>query len=182
VRWKSISALIIALLALAPRGTDAAPALSLEYPIKATFLYKFAPFVEWPQQAFESTASLLSLCVVGNDPVAQALDAVVIDPTTGERPYQLRRLERVERNSGCHIAYIAGSDAQSASQAMDAVRGTPVLTVTDAARTPQTAGIVHFVVQDNRVRFDIDEAAAAENGLAISSRLLGLARTVRRRP
>ena len=180
-RWTIISSLIVAVLALVPRGTYAAPALSLEYAIKATYLYKFAPFVEWPQSAFETPASQISVCIVGNDPVAQALGPTPADQTVGERPYQVRRLERVERDSGCHILYVAASNAQSASDAMDAVRGTPVLTVTDSARTP-AQGIVSFVVQDNRVRFDIDDAAAAENGIIISSRLLSLARSVRRRP
>jgi YfiR/HmsC-like len=181
MRWKDISALIVAGIALLPRASDAAPAVSLEYSIKATFLYKFAPFVEWPLSAFESPSSPVLLCVVGTDPVAQVLDGVTMDQTAGERRYQVRRLERVERDSGCHVLYVADSNAQSAAEAMEAVRGAPVLTVTDAART-QTAAIVRFVVEENRVRFDIDDAAAAENGLSISSRLLSLARTVRRRP
>ena len=53
--------------------------------------------------------------------------------------------------------------------------------ITDAARTHDGA-IIRFVVEANRVRFDIDVAAASENGLSISSRLLGLARNVRQRP
>lgn len=181
MRWRDISALIVASFALMPRASDAAPAASLEYSIKATFLYKFAPFVEWPQSAFKSPASPVSLCVVGNDPVAQVLGGVTIDQTAGERRYQVRQIERVERNSGCHVLYVTGSNAQSAAEAIDAVRGAPVLTVTDAARTT-TGAIVRFVVEENRVRFDIDDGAAAENGLSISSRLLSLARTVRRRP
>jgi hypothetical protein len=56
----------------------------------------------------------------------------------------------------------------------------PVLTVTDSANASQR-GIVHFVVVGGRVRFFIDEAAAAERGLLISSRLLGLAVAVRTR-
>jgi len=58
----------------------------------------------------------------------------------------------------------------------------PVLTVSDGANTGAGTSIVSFVVQDNRVRFDIDDAAAAANGLAISSKLLSLARAVRPRP
>jgi hypothetical protein len=61
------------------------------------------------------------------------------------------------------------------------VEGTSVLTVTDAARTPNARGIIHFVVQNDRVRFHIDERAAARNGLSISSKLLSLALSVRHR-
>jgi hypothetical protein len=55
------------------------------------------------------------------------------------------------------------------------VKGTPTLTVTDSA-IGSTAGIVHFVIVNDRVSFDIDNVAAERNGLVISSKLLALAR------
>ena len=41
-------------------------------------------------------------------------------------------------------------------------------------------GVIHLVTADNHLSFDIDAKLAAEDGLGISSKLLGLARTVRR--
>jgi YfiR/HmsC-like len=43
-------------------------------------------------------------------------------------------------------------------------------------------GVVNFVLRDNRVRFEIDENAASEDGLTISSKLLQLAVRVRPQP
>jgi hypothetical protein len=60
------------------------------------------------------------------------------------------------------------------------VRGTPVLTVTDEAQG-SAHGIIHFVIRGNRVRFAIDDAAAAKNGMTISSKLMRLALSVRLR-
>ena len=181
MRCRNVAALIwIMVLAFTLRAFGAA--VSLEHPIKATFVYKFAPFVEWPQNAFASPTSPISICALGEDAVTALLDQAVAGQTAGARRFEVRHLDRVARNSGCHILYIAGSSAQSPSDALNAVQGSPVLTVTDAARTPQAAGAISFFVQDSRVRFDIDQAAAAENGLSISSRLLSLARRVRVRP
>ena len=53
-----------------------------------------------------------------------------------------------------------------------------MLTVTDAAVSRDEKGIVHFVIHDDRVRFEIDDRAAAENGLMISSKVLSLALSV----
>jgi hypothetical protein len=61
-----------------------------------------------------------------------------------------------------------------------AVRGLPILTITDA-RSGTQRGIIHFALVSGRVRFFIDEAAAAQRGLSISSRLLNLAVAVRTR-
>jgi hypothetical protein len=85
------------------------------------------------------------------------------------------------RDSGCDMVYVAGSPAQPVAAALEAVRGTPVLTVTDSERYGGPAGIVNFVVLNNRVRFEIDEDAAAANGLVVSSKLLSLAVAVRPR-
>ena len=64
---------------------------------------------------------------------------------------------------------------------LEAVRGKNVLTISDESSNPSKAGIINFVVQDDRVRFEIDNEAAAQNGLVISSKLLSLAINVKQR-
>jgi hypothetical protein len=167
------AAVMVLLSAVAPAAEE-----SLEYPVKATYLYKFAPFVEWPAAAFETPWSPVELCIVGDDPFGPVIDRAVSGQRIAGRPIAIRRLDRMEPETGCHIAYAAGSAAQPAAETLAAARGVPVLTVTDAARGP-TRGIIHFVVEDNRVRFEIDNGAARENGIAISSKLLSLAVSVR---
>lgn len=164
-------------LALAlPGGT--AVAQSLEYPVKAAYLYKFGPFVEWPAGAFDSAVSPLTVCIVGDDPFGPVLDRALDGQAVGQHPVAVRRLDRLDRNSACHVAYVAGSRRQSVAEGLAGVRGAPVLTVTDSGGP---RGIVHFVVKDNRVRFHIDDQAAAQNGIVISSKLLSLALSVKSR-
>lgn len=178
--WLAAAACLLASLAAAPALAQS-PGNPLELAVKATYLYKFGPFVNWPQTVFDSASSPVVLCVVGEDPFRAVLDEAVAGQKIGERPLALNRLSRLERQSGCHIAYISGSPAQSVDAALDAVRGAPVLTFTDAARGSAAKGIIHFVVSDDRVRFEIDEYAAAENGITISSKVLSLAISVRPR-
>jgi len=168
-------------VALAAGAASAAEDKSLEYSVKAAYLAKFGNFVHWPDSVFTSPASAINLCVAGEDPFGETLDKAVSGQHVGERPIAVRRLKTVERNSGCQILYIAGSSAQSVVQALDAVRGASVLTVTDAASDDNAAGIVRLVVKDNHVRFDIDDQAASQCGLTISSELLKLALTVKPR-
>jgi hypothetical protein len=158
-------------------GGASARAASLEFPLKAAFLYKFAPFVEWPATAWGSPTAPLTLCVVGFDPFGAALDETVQGQHLGPHPVAVRRLDRLEADSGCSIAYLGGSKGQSVADGLAAVQGTPVLTVTDDAMG-STHGIIHFVIRGNRVRFIIDDAAAAKNGMTISSKLMRLALAV----
>ena len=177
IAWALTAALALG-AGVGARAQDA----SLEYPVKATYLYKLAPFVEWwPAAAFASPTAPLDICVLGHDPFGPILDRAVAGQQIGERPLAVWRLEAAEAGAGCHVMYVAGSPAQSAAQALEAVRGAPVLTVTDAAQGPSRKGVVHFVLQDNRVRFEIDDQAAAEQGLRVSYKQLSLASAVRRR-
>ena len=158
-----------------------AQSASVEYAVKATYLYKFAPFVEWPAGTFRSSADPLVICIAGSDPVADLVADAAQGQVVGGRSIDVVHLSPAAHDQRCHILYVALKGAAAAAE-LDRMRGRPVPTVTDSARDPRTAGIIDFVVQDNRVRFEIDQGAAAENHLVISSKLLNLASRVSPRP
>lgn len=146
----------------------------LEYAVKATYLYKFGPFVEWPSQAAAYPAGAFTICVAGNPEVADLLLQVANGQQMNGYPVAVRGFSRITGDPGCSILYAAGPpDAVAADLA--AVRGAPVLTVTDSSTSPAPTGMISFVLQDGHVRFDIDPAAARAAGLSISSKLLSLA-------
>jgi hypothetical protein len=164
---------LTAALALPARSADR----PLEHAVKATFLTKFAAFVDWPAGSFAGETAPFHLCLVGADPYGGRIEQAIAGQSVGRHPIVLQRLEKVERGSGCHALFVSGSSSQDVAAALEAVEGTPTLTVTDSALAPE-AGIVHFVIVDDRVSFDIDNVAAARNHLTISSKLLALARRV----
>jgi len=159
---------IMLLVALVPAGAHAE---SVEYAVKAAYLYKFGIYVEWPASAFASPVAPLNLCIAGDDPFGVTLDNAVSGQRIDKHPIAVRRLKTADRNAGCHILYLGFDDAQRIEQALATLRGQPVLTVGDG----HDGGIITFVISDNRVRFNIDEEAAAQSGLVISSKLLSLA-------
>jgi YfiR/HmsC-like len=160
-----------------PAATAAGP--SLELAVKAAYLAKFAPFVVWPEGAFAAPNAPLVLCVQGDDPFDGMLDRLTAGESVGPHPVVVRRLPRLDPASGCQIAYLAGSSAQSPAAALKAVEGQPVLTVTDA-EAGGGQGIVHLVLVGGRVRFMIDAEKAGQSQLGISSKLLALAVEVKR--
>ena len=178
--WRLAAAALAAVwLALAPATGAAADAGSLEYAVKANYLYKFAAYVEWPASAFASPASPLKLCVVGEDPFGALLDQAVSGQRVNGRPVAIQRLKSLARDADCHILYLGQSSPQLAAQTVDALRGSRMLTVSDA---PGVGAVVSFIVRDRRGRFSIDDDAAAQTGLVISSKLLDLALSVKPRP
>lgn len=172
---RAAAVLAAVLCAAAPaRGQNA----SLEYAVKATYLYKFAPFVSW-RSGLPDAASPFHICIAGDDPFGAVLDQAVAGQHLGRHAVVVKRMAAAARGMGCQVLYVAGSSGQSAADALRAVHGESVLTVTDAARSPDAKGVIHFWVSGGRVRFEIDAAAAAAQGLTVSSKLLALAAKAR---
>lgn len=168
-------------LALALPARAAAQSPDLAASVKANFLYKFAPFVAWPTETFEGAGAPLGICIVGDDPFGAVLDRAVAGQKVGDRPIAVRRLMQIDRaaSASCQIVFAGGAKGQSAAQAVQVVKGAPVLTVADGPGAEAAGAVVRFVIRDSRVRFEIDARAAAQNGLTISSKLLSLALAVR---
>ena len=136
---------------------------------------KFGDFVEWPGSTFAGPSDPLRLCVIGADPFGPVLDQASHGQRIGGHPVVLVRLDKIERTPPCQILFAAGSSKQSVADVLDKLRGSPVLTVTDAAADSTARGIINFVAVNDRIRFQIDEVSAMQSGLAISSKLLSLA-------
>lgn len=161
---------------LAWTGGARAADLPLEYAVKASYLYKFAPFVQWPPAAFDNAGGPLAICIAGQNPFGKTLDEAVRGQRVNGRPIVVRHIETV-RTGDCHILF-AGTGPETEALLRE-VQHQPVLTVTDRSRGV-SGGIIQFVMVGGRVRFVIDQGTAQESGIAISSKLLGLAVSVTR--
>ena len=177
-RRRSRALLVLAMLCLAcaPRPALAAPG-TLELAVKASYLYKFAPFVQWPPRAFASSTSPFRICVAGDDAISGALDQAVRGQRMQDHPITVARLASLDSSAvaNCQILFLG----KSVTTELRGVAGQPVLTVTDRSRGG-SGGIIQFVMQGSRVRFAVDMVAANSAGIQISSKLLGLAVEVAR--
>lgn len=181
--WRGVAKWALAILLVLPGATLLArspqPEISLEYAVKATYLYKLAPFVNWPPATFKAPDAPFSICVVGPDPFDDFLEKAVSGRTLGTHPFQVRRMDTVGSNDDCQIVFIGYAQREQTRGVLRELRGRPVLTVTDS-RQPDVAGsVVQFVMRHGHVRFEIDNTAAARNHLVISSKLLNLALAVK---
>jgi hypothetical protein len=174
------SRLFLALAALAAIAPALAHAQATDDAVKAAFLPRFARYVTWPGPFVPAAGAPFQLCVIGRDPFVRLLDQAAAGEVIDGHGVVVRRMPSAEGSRGCHLAFVQGAAPPDTARLLLALRRQPVLTVTDARAGPQR-GIIHFTIADGRVRFFIDDAAAAERGISISSRLLALAANVRQR-
>lgn len=157
----------------------AAPVPDVE--VKAAFLLNFARFVQWPSSAFAAADSPMAICILGRDPFGRVLDEIVQGESVNGRRVTVERLTEVPGPHACQLVYLASGNGNNLQKTLSAI-GPAVLTVGEGDDFLRSGGMVAFVIEDRRVRFDIDQTAAENGALKLSSRLLSVARFVEHRP
>ena len=145
-----------------------------EYQVKAAFIFNFAKFVEWPSDAFGEGGALV-VGVIGDDPFGGALDRLNGNTANG-RALRIKRFRSGDDPRACQVLFISASEDRHLRKIMESIRGTNVLTIGESTQFGQSGGMIRFVIQDNKVRFEINASAAGQAGLRISSKLLALSK------
>lgn len=147
-----------------------------EYQVKAAFLYHFAKFVEWPAEVKNRRRILV--CVLGNDPFGPGLDFLLEDKVLREKPFEVRRVGAASEARICHLVFVSLQDKAETQAVLHTLSDSPVLTVGDNPYFFASGGMIHLFIEESKVRFDINSAAAKRVRLTISAPLLRLARRV----
>jgi hypothetical protein len=172
----SIACLVLVLLA-APTLLRAQRTFD-EREIKATFLFNFAQFVEWPAASFADPRAPLVIGVLGDDPFATVLDAVIRGEVIKSRPLVVTRFRRAEDVVACHILFVSSSETSRYPSIFEALQGRAILTVGDTDGFATSGGMIRFITEKSRIRLRINLGAARSAGLTISSQLLRAAEVV----
>jgi hypothetical protein len=146
-----------------------------EYQIKAAFLFNFAKFVEWPPAAFAEATSPMVIGILGENPFRDDLERTIRGKTINNRPLVIKEFRSPAEATNCHVLFISTSEKQRLPEILKSLHGTSVLTVGETDRFTETGGMINFVAEGNKIRFQINEVAARNAGLKISSKLLNLA-------
>ncbi|OHB74709.1 MAG: hypothetical protein A2Z25_19080 [Planctomycetes bacterium RBG_16_55_9] len=159
---------------------------SKEYQIKAAFLYNFIKFVDWPEEK-PSDEKTITIGIIGKDPFGSAFEPLK-DKQAKDKKVVIKQFESVEESplpreqveaiKKCHVLFICRSEVKQIKRIIDSVKGHSVLTVGDMEDFLESGGIINFVKQDEKVRFEINNAAAKKSRLDIRSQLLRLAKRV----
>jgi hypothetical protein len=153
-------------------------ATGVEYQVKAAFIYKFATYVHWPAAGVDVTTPFV-IGILGKDPFGSALSAVIRGQNIQGSAILIRNVSRVEEALGFDLIFVSSSERDNLQQIFLALRGAPVLTVSDVDQFAEQGGMIGLVTtEDNHIRFNINKAAIERPGLRASSQLLQLARIV----
>jgi len=177
---RSIVSLIVLLLTLFAAGAERTRGQSNdeEYRVKAAFLFHFAQLVDWPAEPVSGTDNSLSLCTLGEDPFQGTLEGTVAGKAIGNRTIRVRHLFTPHDLQVCQIIFLGKSQSKRIPTLVAELHNAPILTVGETAGFLDAGGMICFLLDENKVRFEINLNAADSANLKIGSRLLILAQRV----
>ena len=146
-----------------------------EYQVKAAFLVNFARFVEWPPQSFGGPNDPLVFGVYGNGLFSTALDQAISGKMIDGRRAVIRRVSEAGALRSCHVVFLPASEISHLGEVSNRLGGLSVLLVGETEGFTENGGVINFILEDERIRFEISPSAAARVHLKISSKLLQLA-------
>jgi hypothetical protein len=180
--WRWIQCLsLLAFLSLFPAGAGkraGAQTAAEEYRVKAAFIFHFAQLVDWPPEKATGTDHSLVLCTLGEDPFQGLLEGTVAGKAIGNRILRIRHLGQPQDMEACQIVFLGRAQSKQIPTLVSTLHQAPVLTVGETAGFLDAGGMIDFLLEDNKVRFEVNLDAAESADLKIGSRLLVLAQRV----
>lgn len=150
-----------------------------EYQVKVAYLYNLGRFVRWPAKGSAKADTTFPICVLGIDPFGRSLDQAITGQAIDGMSVIARRISTPEQALNCRVLFISSSEDAALNGVLSTLGSAGVLTVSDMPQFIERGGMVGFLLQNNRVRFEVNLAAAKSAGLTLSSQLLKLAVSVK---
>lgn len=140
-----------------------------ERDMKAALLYNFAIFTTWP----ESPSNAFNICVFEEDRENINHHLLTTKKIDG-KPVSFVVLKKIDAIKDCQVLYSEEKRIDT-PRISDILPNHPVLSIVDTTEKPLSKGIVNIQLVNNRFQFSINNEAAKQSNLSLSSKLLRLA-------
>ncbi len=155
--------------------------VSKEYQLKAAFLYNFTKFIDWPTNRFADAEAPIVIGVLGANPFGGELAKAVEGRTQAGRTFVVTNLSSAAASTNVHLLFVTPAAESQIVDHLSDLHQAGVLTVGETKGFAASGGIITFTTEADRIRFEINLTEAEHGNIRISSKLLQLAKTVRRK-
>ena len=158
-------------------ATAAPPVRASEYEVKAAYIVNFLMFVGVPAgTATSAPPDTVAVAILGDDPFGKSF-APVEGHVVGRanRKLRIHRCKDLEMSvlERCRAVFIARSEESRLDSILEALRGRPLLTISDIDGFVERGGMIGLVVQRrNLVRWAINRKSLDEARLTPRAQLL----------
>jgi len=165
--------------------------------VKSAYVLNFLRFTRWPDGTFEDEAQALVIAVVGKDTLRPILEKTVAGKRYDGREIVIRRFSAPSRRrfddeaayqravsklqgrlKRCHVVYWSQDLLKRAKPYLNAVASQPILCIGETRAFAERGATLALGIDEGRVVFYANAEAIEASPLAVSSKLLRLARVI----
>lgn len=157
-----------ALLAQAPAGSE-------ELALKAQFLIEL-PYYFSPPKTKKAAQTFFDIVVLGDSPFRGELEAYAKGREIQDRSFRIRYARHVPEGQNCDLLFICASEAPRARALVAWCHAKGILVVAEGEQMANQGVMVNLLVEGPRLRVGLNQRVLQEEGFAISSQLLKVAR------
>ncbi|MGZ8136548.1 MAG: YfiR family protein [Methylococcaceae bacterium] len=149
---------------------------SVEYKVKAAYLYNFTKFVSWAGDDFQT----FNICILGDDPFKDAIDPIEKRSVFGKaikvfRADNLNVFRMTSYRPHCHILFISSS----IDNPLPFKEVANTLTVGESKDFATLGGMIGFINKQDKIKLQINQQAVKRAGLKVSAKLLEVAEIIK---
>ena len=139
----------------------------------AIFLYNFTKYVHWPENSPQSD---FRITVIGSSKITPELLAIVQNKNVLGRKILVLQVNTVQELASTDLVYLSNGKSSELDELLRMVAGKPILVVTEReGLSRKGAGISFVTLEDNSLRFVLNDKVITACNLQIATELKNLA-------
>ncbi|MDR4502973.1 MAG: YfiR family protein [Nitrospirales bacterium] len=154
----------------------------LELEIKASFLYHFTQFLQWPSSKLSDNTEPMRICLMAPDYFSDIFEQMIQGKTQGGHSFLTVRNPSPKNVQGCHLIFFDQGYSSQWSHIRQLLGTEAILTVGETDGFLHSGGMIQFFLEMQKFRFAINPEVIKARDLVVSSKLLRLAKIVTNPP
>lgn len=141
--------------------------------IKATFIYNFTKYIDWPAKYKEGN---FVIGVLGSTSFYNDLTAFLSTKTVGRQKFEIKSYATIETTySICHILFVPTENSYMLPEVLKKMKGKSTLIITEKPGMARQGAGINFTVENNKQRFELNKSNIEKYSLKVSTTLAALA-------
>lgn len=139
---------------------------------QSMFIYNFTRFTDWPENA--KTGNFI-ITVIGNSDVISDLESFCVGKKVGLQNIVIKKVKEIEEITSTHILFVSYNKSAKMSEIVSKIAGSYTLLIAEKAGLCANGAAINFVLNEDKLRFELKVANATKYGLKINSKLESMA-------
>ncbi|MBX7182863.1 MAG: YfiR family protein [Bacteroidia bacterium] len=148
----------------------------VDYKIHAKFIYHFTKYIHWPTSAAKD---VVSIGILGNDVVYSELQTITPGKKVGTLGFKIDKLTPESNFGAYNLIFVSATQMKQFDKVITATGGKPILIITEKTGYARKGGDINFYIDNDRLRFEINEKTITSKGMNIATDLLVLGTIVK---